>query len=289
MADPLTVLVTGASSGIGRETAIELARRGHHVIAAARRHHALQQLEPLGIDVVPMDVTDHDSVVTASRRVDELTAGHGVDVLVNNAGHALFGPVETLTDTEIRRQFDINVFGLLDVTRAVLPAMRARGRGRIINISSMVGRVALPGAGGYSASKFALEALSDALRMELSSFGVSVVLVEPGFVATELLAASHRQTEPSADHAYADLANAYDKYFEQQLTQHTYPVELVGQQIADTAEIADPEARYLIPSELRQMVEFLRVLPANDSDHAILDAMSLPMGLPADGPKPVSR
>ena len=181
MSEKLKVLVTGASSGIGRAAAVEFAARGHYVLAAARRAEELDQLagESERIEPVPVDVTDRESVAEALRRVDEVTENYGIDVLVNSAGYALGGPVEVLSADAVAHQFQTNVFGLLDVTRAVLPKMRSRGSGRIVNVSSVVGRVAFPGMGVYAATKFALEALSDALRMELAPFGVGVVLVEP--------------------------------------------------------------------------------------------------------------
>src|SRR5215831_10673959 len=142
MTTRLTVLVTGASSGIGRATAIEFARRGHLVFAAARREEVLAGLADTtpNIQAVSLDVTDEGSVRRAWAKIEASTGGAGVDVLVNNAGFSLLGPVEILGGPQVQRQFDTNVFGLLTMTRAALPAMRARGSGRIINISSILGR-----------------------------------------------------------------------------------------------------------------------------------------------------
>jgi NADP-dependent 3-hydroxy acid dehydrogenase YdfG len=166
MTTRLTVLVTGASSGIGRATATEFARQGHVVFAAARREEVLAGLAATSpnIQAITMDVTDESSVHRAWAKIEASTGRAGVDVLVNNAGFALSGPVEILGGPEVQRQFATNVFGLLTVTRAVLPAMRARKSGRIINISSLVGRTTFPGMGVYGATKYAVEALSDALR-----------------------------------------------------------------------------------------------------------------------------
>jgi NADP-dependent 3-hydroxy acid dehydrogenase YdfG len=188
MADALTVAVTGASSGIGRAAAIELARRGHLVFAAARREEVLADLAAAtpNVRAVSLDVTDLDSVRRAWATIEAGTDGAGVDVLVNNAGFALTGPIEILADADVQRQFATNVFGLLAVTRAALPAMRARGSGRIINLSSVVGRTTFPIMGVYGATKYAVEALSDALRQEVAGFGIQVVIIEPGFVATSL-------------------------------------------------------------------------------------------------------
>ena len=199
----LTVLVTGASSGIGRAAALEFARRGHQVFGAARREDALAGLTARtpNIRAVSMDVTDTDSVRRAWAKIEASTGGAGVDVLVNNAGFALSGPVEIIADADVQRQFATNVFGLLTMTRTVLPAMRARGSGRVINISSLVGRVTFGGMGVYGATKYAVEALSDALRQEVAGFGIKVVIIEPGFVATSL-GTSWRSASDSASTAY---------------------------------------------------------------------------------------
>ena len=177
MTGQLRVLVTGASSGIGRAAAVEFARRGHLVFAAARREEVLADLASAtpNIEAVGLDVTDTDSVRHAWAKIEASTGGAGLDVLVNNAGFALTGPVELLSDEDVRRQFATNVFGLLTMTRTVLPAMRARGTGRIINISSLVGRTSVPFMGVYGATKYAVEALSDALRQEVAGFGIKVV------------------------------------------------------------------------------------------------------------------
>jgi NAD(P)-dependent dehydrogenase (short-subunit alcohol dehydrogenase family) len=182
MPGQLAVLVTGASSGIGRATALEFARRGHRVFAAARTGSALAELSAgsPAITAVTMDVTDPASVRAGWAKIEAETGSAGVDVLVNNAGFALTGPLEVLTDEDIQRQFATNVFGLLSLTRIVLPGMRARRSGRIINISSVLGRFAMPGVGAYAATKYAVEALSDAMRQEVAGFGIKVVIMEPG-------------------------------------------------------------------------------------------------------------
>lgn len=272
MAKQLNVLVTGASSGIGRATSLELAGRGHRVFAAARRASVLEELarENRGIEALPIDVTDASSVRAGASCVEELTVGHGLDALVNGAGYALGGPVEALSAEAVQHQFQTNVFGLLDVTRAFLPKMRERRSGRIINVSSVVGRVVFPGMGVYSASKFALEALSDALRMEVAPFGVSVVLVEPGFVKTDIGAASRRQ---AADFAVA--ANGYEEliakvtaYVGKQVADNGIPAERVARQIADAAEARNPKARYVMPASRRVLVGFMNSLSDGAADRA---------------------
>ncbi len=182
---PRTILITGCSSGIGRAAAVRLAQRGHRVIATARQPETLRDLERDNLKITACDVSDEVSMQQAVAFAHD-TFGP-IDVLVNNAGYGLTGPVETVPVDEARRQFEVNVFGAMRLAQLVLPEMRRSGWGRIINISSVGGRIALPVAGWYSASKFALEALSDALRVEVGPLGVSVVSILPGPVRTEFL------------------------------------------------------------------------------------------------------
>ena len=172
------ILVTGASSGIGFETAKELAQLGHTVYAGARRVALMEPLREFGVTPVELDVTSEESIVEC------LEAVGPVDVLVNNAGYGYFGPIETVSLEEARRQLEVNLFGLAALTKAVLPGMRSRGFGRIVNIGSVAGKAAMSFGGWYNVSKFAVEAFSDALRIEMKPFGVSVVLIEPGTIKT---------------------------------------------------------------------------------------------------------
>jgi NAD(P)-dependent dehydrogenase (short-subunit alcohol dehydrogenase family) len=182
--------LTGASGGIGQATALRLADAGHVVFAGGRRAGELQALAAThpGVRPVALDVTDPAAIDHAHHQIDIDTGGHGLDALINAAGILVLGPVEAVPDPQTRAQFEVNLFGAMAVTRAFLPPMRHRGAGRIVNVSSVLGRVALPGSGLYAASKFALEAASDAMRLELAPFGVQVVLVEPGAIATPLYA-----------------------------------------------------------------------------------------------------
>jgi len=183
-----TILITGATAGLGRGLALALAKRGHHVIATGRRQELLVSLknEAQGkLDVLPLDVTKKESIVSAREQIMKITRGHGVDVLVNNAGFGFLAPFEMTTDEELRAMFETNVFGLAAVTRAFLPEMRDRGHGKIVNVSSVGGRITLPFFGGYNGTKYAVESMSDAMRVELKAFGIDVVLIEPGAVNTE--------------------------------------------------------------------------------------------------------
>ena len=187
------VLITGASSGIGYETAQRLARRGCKVYAAARRVELMEPLRKDGIVPVRLDVCDAESM---RQCVDTVLQAEGhIDVLVNNAGYGYFGAVENVSDAEARRQLEVNVFGLAAMCRLVIPAMRKHGSGRIVNTSSIAGRVVLPFGGWYHVSKYSVEALSDAMRMELQPFGIEVSMIEPGGIKTDwgIIAADHLQ------------------------------------------------------------------------------------------------
>ncbi|MBK5230415.1 MAG: SDR family NAD(P)-dependent oxidoreductase [Thermoleophilia bacterium] len=177
-----TVLITGCSTGIGRATAERLAGRGWNVYATARRLDSIADLEASGCKLLELDVTSEDSMTAAVQRVEQ--AEGAVYGLVNNAGYSQSGAVETVDGEQMRRQFETNVFGLVRLCQLVLPAMRERREGRIVNISSMGGRMTFPGGGIYHATKYAVEAISDALRFEVAGFGVKVVLVEPGLITT---------------------------------------------------------------------------------------------------------
>ncbi len=182
MSDPGAVLITGCSSGIGEETARRLAGKGWTVYATARRPEQLAELAELGCRTLALDVTDDDSMRAAVKTVE--AEQDAVGALVNNAGYSLSGAVETLPMDEIRREFETNVFGLVRMCQLVLPGMRRSGRGRIVNVSSMGGKLTFPGGGAYHASKYAVEAFSDALRFEVAGFGVRVSVVEPGLILT---------------------------------------------------------------------------------------------------------
>lgn len=176
------VLITGCSSGIGRATAERLARGDWTVYATARRLDSIAELEAAGCHLLELDVTDEASMQAAVETVER--AEGAVGVLVNNAGYSLSGAIESVPLDEVRRQFETNVFGLVRLSQLVLPGMRRQGFGRIVNVSSMGGRLTFPGGGYYHATKHAVEALSDALRFEVQGFGVDVVVIQPGLIRT---------------------------------------------------------------------------------------------------------
>jgi NAD(P)-dependent dehydrogenase (short-subunit alcohol dehydrogenase family) len=184
MAEPSkAVLITGCSTGIGHATAARLVGAGWTVYATARRPETIADLEQAGARTLALDVTDEASMSAAVSAVED--AEGAVGVLINNAGYSQSGAVETVPMDAVRRQFETNVFGVVRLTQLVLGKMREQRWGRIVNIGSMGGRVTFPGGGHYHATKYALEALSDALRFELAGFGIAVVLIEPGLITTD--------------------------------------------------------------------------------------------------------
>lgn len=195
------VLVTGCSTGVGRATALALLRAGFPTWASARRIEALADLKEAGCHVITLDVTDEDSRVDAVRAVEET---HGVvGALVNNAGYEQSGPIEEVSLDMLRKQFETNVFGLVRMSQLVLPGMRAQEYGTIVNMGSGAGLMAFPGSGAYAMTKWALEALSDALRMEVSNFGVRVVLLEPGGILSTNYGPTAEASWPPTDGPYS--------------------------------------------------------------------------------------
>ncbi|MCA9664893.1 MAG: SDR family oxidoreductase [Myxococcales bacterium] len=263
-----TILITGASAGIGRDTAIRLAERGHRIIATARRREKLEALasEHAGITAVPLDVTDASSIARARTSVLELTDGYGVDAIINNAGYGQIGPLELIDDEALRRQFDTNVFGLMAVTRAFLPEMRERGHGRVVNISSLGGRIAFPLMGAYTATKFALEALSDSLRLELRPFGVRVVLIEPGVIRTEFADTAINSTSTLGQGSVYQPALERLEQLNAQMHRTAVSTRTVTRAIQAAIERRRPRARYVAPVFAGLGVGLLRRLPTALTD-----------------------
>ena len=255
------ILITGASSGIGFDAAQTLARQGHTVYAAARRVEKMEPLQSDGVKVMRMDVTDSASMAEGVKTV--LDAEGRIDVLVNNAGYGYFGAVENVTMEEARRQVEVNVFGLAELCKLVLPVMRKQGSGRIINTSSIAGKMVLPFGAWYHVSKFSVEALSDALRMEMKPFGVDVVLIEPGGIKTDwgIIAAKHL-AESSKGTAYEE-----DALREAELMHKGYSgnylsaPRVVTRAISRAVNSQRPRARYRIGSGAFIMVFLHTVLP----------------------------
>jgi NAD(P)-dependent dehydrogenase (short-subunit alcohol dehydrogenase family) len=236
------VLITGCSTGIGRDLAVRLSQAGYCVVATARNVEALIDL-PVALKL-SLDVTESDSVNEAIAQTIERFGR--VDILVNNAGYALRGALEEIPIEQVQQMFDVNVFGVLRLIRAVAPHMRRQKSGRIINISSIAGKLSTPANGAYSATKFALEALSDALRLELAPFGIQVILVEPGAIKTHFddTAQSHAReiiSDPASP--YRPLYRLSDEFAASMRQQEVGP-EVVSQVIQQAIQATKPKARY---------------------------------------------
>ena len=253
------VLVTGATSGIGRTTALHLAKQGHHVIASGRRAGELLALKTeaagLRLDTLVLDVTSKESIHAAVAEVERLTSGRGLDVLLNNAGFGVLGPSSEISDAEMRRQYDTNVFGLMAVTRAFLPRMRERGAGRIVNVSSVGGRITLPFFGVYNSTKYAVESLSDALRYELRPFGIDVVLVEPGVIRTNFESTAVADMKQYANTPYGYSLTKYDEISKMADKVAAEPI-VIAKAIARAVNARRPAARYVAPRSTYFMIWF---------------------------------
>jgi NADP-dependent 3-hydroxy acid dehydrogenase YdfG len=256
------VLITGCSTGIGRATAEYLAGRGHTVYATARRLDSIRDLESRGCRLLELDVTDEASMTTAVKAVED--AERAVGVLVNNAGYSQSGAVESIPMDAVRMQFETNVFGLVRMCQLVLPGMRAQRWGRIINLSSMRGRLVFPGGGYYHATKFAVEALSDALRFEVKGFGIDVVVIEPGLIKTEFGNAAVGSLTPAGDGPYAHFNNVVGSatagaYDSGGLARLGAGPEVVAKKIEKA--IRKPRSRMKVTASARVMIGLRRVMP----------------------------
>jgi NAD(P)-dependent dehydrogenase (short-subunit alcohol dehydrogenase family) len=259
-----TVLITGCSTGIGRATAARLSAGDWTVYATARRVETLAGLDRC--EKLALDVTDEASMVAA-------VSGLDVDVLINNAGYSQSGALETLSLDSVRRQFETNVFGALRMCQLVLPGMRARGSGKIVNVSSMGGRLTFPGGGAYHATKYAVEAMSDALRMEVAQFGIDVICVEPGLIRTEF-GSTAAGGVPVEDGPYAALNAAVAKS-----TREVYegPLSRLGGDGDDVARAIEKAllrerapSRVPVTASARVFMGLRRVLPDRAWDRMVL-------------------
>ena len=270
MNHPRTVLITGCSTGIGRATAVHLAARGHRVYASARKPASIADLEGEGCKTLTLDVTDDASMRQAVEAVE--SAEGAVDVLVNNAGYGIQGPFEETPIDEVRRQFETNVFGAVALTQMVLPKMREQRWGRVVNISSMGGRITLPGGAFYHATKHALEAISDVARFELKPFGVDVVLIEPGIIKTKFGDTAVSSVD-EADGPYASFNNSLkrllDSAYSGPMSKASVGPESVAKTIAKAIESRRPKTRYVVPAMTMGILFARRVLPDRAWDFAV--------------------
>lgn len=272
-------LVTGASSGFGLHASCALVKSGFTVIASMRdteKRGPLDKIAKMNMAAMHMEVISLD--VTSQKQIDERIADiidrHGqIDLLVNNAGYACGGFTEQLAAADWRRQFDVNVFGLIDVTRAVLPHMRLRKSGRIVNISSISGRIGLPGLAPYAASKHAVEGFSESLRLELLPFGIHVTLIEPGSYRTAIWEKGLAQAALSADSAYAAQMEKLAAYVGRIMQDAPQPDEVIAA-IVHAATTPRPRLRYPVGRGVRLAIAAKNLLPWKWIEALILKKMN---------------
>jgi len=264
--DQKIILITGATTGIGRDTALHLAKKGHRVIATGRNVKALASLkaEAAGteLETLRLDVTDAQSIAAAKDAVDQMTSGYGIDVLVNNAGFGSAAPIVESPDSEVRSQYETNVFGLLAMVRTFVPQMMDRRSGRVVNVSSIGGRITMPLFGAYNSTKYAVESLSDAMRYELAPFGVKVSLIEPGPIKTEFSNTSVKGLAQyqSATSRYAQVFAKADQLKVKADAMSASPF-VVTRAIEKAATSARPAIRYVMPFSSAIGVFFGRLMP----------------------------
>ena len=292
-----TVVVTGGTDGLGKATAILLAERGYRVFAAGRNPARRQALDALArerqlpLATVEMDVTDDASV---ERALEQIRAQAGpVDALINAAGIAIVATTEEIALADLRTQFETNVFGAVRVTQRVLPEMRARRRGRIINLSSVAGKVANPLFGPYSASKFALEAISDALRLELYPFGIQVVVIEPGYIPSGMekasLELSSRYTHNATEGPYAGLYQNFLQFWKRVTQNPRYTPEDCSRVILRALQETPPKTRYPVTRDARLVILMRRWLSDRRLDRMTIRELGLDrLAAPAE-PKASAR
>ena len=273
------VLITGCSSGIGAATAEHLAQRGYTVYATARRPETLAPLVANGCRALALDVNDEASMRAA---VEQVEAEHGaVGALVNNAGYSQSGALESIPLDNIRRQFETNVFGLIRMCQLVLPGMRKAGAGRIVNIGSMGGKLTFPGGGVYHATKYSVEALSDALRFEVQGFGVKVVLIEPGLIVTDFAKTAVSSVDAAAeDGPYAEFNKAVGERTEGAyagpLAKLGGGPDAVAKVIRRALESRRPRARYKVTPSATLAIAQRRITPDRVWDLAMRAQFPVP-------------
>jgi NAD(P)-dependent dehydrogenase (short-subunit alcohol dehydrogenase family) len=256
------ILITGASSGIGYDAALMLAEQGHKVYGAARRGELLEQLRERGVTPIRMDLTDEASIVDGVNSIIDVEGR--IDVLINNAGYGYMGAIENVTIAEAKRQLEVNVFGLARLTQLVLPYMRKQHSGRIINTSSVAGKAVIPFGGWYNVSKYSVEALSDALRIEVKPFGIRVCLIEPGGIKTDwgIIAADNLEAsskETAYQNAGLKMARLLRKGYTSNLLSNP---KRVAKAIARAVNAKKPRIRYRLGAGSGLIVFLHAVLPA---------------------------
>jgi len=293
MAQAKSVVITGASTGIGAACALHMDRLGWRVFAGVRRQGDAEALRAQGsvrLTPISLDVTDTVSISTAASAVAGAVGAAGLSGLVNNAGIVVPGPLEFLPLPDLRRQLEINVVGQVAVTQGFLPLIRA-GRGRIVNMGSIAGRMATPFTGAYGASKFALEALTDALRLELQPWGISVSIIEPGSVATPIWEKSAKNAEamfgavpPETFVLYAEAIEAVKKAAAHAAKNAVSPVD-VARAVEHALTASRPRTRYVVGREAKIRAAMALLVPDRVRDNMVAKAMRLPKTAPSTPPK----
>ncbi|HEU4472694.1 MAG TPA: oxidoreductase [Flavisolibacter sp.] len=265
------VLITGASSGIGKETVKILLDKGFIVYGASRRLEKMADLSVIGAKLLAMDVSSDESI---SKGIDQIIANEGrIDVLVNNAGYGSYGALEDVPLEEGKYQFEVNLFGLARLTQLVLPHMRKQGGGRIINISSIGGSIGEPHGSWYHATKYAVEGLSDSLRMELKQFGIDVVIIKPGAILTEWNEIARQNLAKVSGHTvYKDLANKHVKMLAKADRNGSSPA-VVAKTIARAVTAGKPKTRYATGGGAKLILFLRRVLSDRMFDRLMLSTM----------------
>ncbi|NQU24622.1 MAG: SDR family NAD(P)-dependent oxidoreductase [Candidatus Nealsonbacteria bacterium] len=281
---PPAVVITGASTGIGAACAVELDRRGFRVFAGVRKDDdgaRLRQQTSERLVPVLLDVTDAEAIAAAARQVASVVGDAGLAGLVNNAGIVAAGPLELVPIDKLRLQFEVNVIGQIAVTQALLPLLRT-ARGRVVNMSSISGRLASPYLGPYASSKFALEALSDSLRLELRNFGIRVSIVEPASIDTPIWKKSREAADQGGKNIPPELMELYQADLDsmraatQQIAEKALPVKLVVRAVVHALSARRPKIRYPVGGQVRMADFASRFLPARLRDWIVRRELRLP-------------
>jgi NAD(P)-dependent dehydrogenase (short-subunit alcohol dehydrogenase family) len=285
------VVVTGASTGIGRATATLLDRRGYRVFAGVRKDEDANSLAEEGSDrltPVKVDVTDESSISAAREQVREAVGGEGLVGLVNNAGVGGGGPLEFMPIKDFRRTLEVNVIGQVAVTQAFLPLIR-KAKGTVVFIASIGGRVASPFLSDYNASKFGVEALGDSLRREVSPWNIDVVVIEPGSIATEIWRKGSDQMEqmraampPDAERLYGSQVDAFGKSFIEETGGRGIPPEKVAEVIHKAIQSDKPKARYLVGVDAKVGARLHAAVPTRTFDGLLRRQLKLPSDVPPE-------
>jgi NAD(P)-dependent dehydrogenase (short-subunit alcohol dehydrogenase family) len=276
-------VVTGSSSGIGFETALLLARSGFHTYATMRNLEKSKNIteiantEKLPLQVVQLDVNDDISVKNAIDKIVAAAENKRIDVLVNNAGYGLFGPLEDISIEEIKAQFETNFFGAIRVTQQVLPVMRKQNSGgTIVNVSSVGGRIGIPVLSAYQSTKFALEGLSESMSYELEPFGIRVVIIEPGFIRTNIINSStsaEKALDPKSP--YFPLMQKVKNHFKSMMENASSPPEEVAKVILQAITSENPQLRYTVGNDAATIIQARMKMSDNEFKKMIIQSFSL--------------